>query len=117
MKARILIVGEDIGLLESRGYLLKDWETVTANSSQAKAGVGAEDFDLILLCHTVTEKNARDLIQFAALSQSRPLILAISYPGKNANLGVETHTLNLYESPAWLPTRVSGMMAEHTPSG
>jgi DNA-binding response OmpR family regulator len=116
VKARILIVGEDLALLETRALLLRDWETLTANSSQAKTNVEAQNFDLILLCHTVTEKNARALIQAAALSQSRPLILAISYPGKNSNLGVETHTLNFYESPAWLPTRVAGMMAERVPA-
>jgi hypothetical protein len=116
MKARILVVGEDLPLLESRALLLKDWETSIANSFAAKAEVKAQHFDMILLCHTVAEQNARDLIQAASLSGSSPVVLAIRLPGESDYPGAEMHTFNLWESPAWLPTRVSGLMAARVPS-
>jgi hypothetical protein len=116
MKAHILVVGEDPALLKSRALLLEDWETSIVSSLEAKAEVKAHDFDLILLCHTVAEKNARELIQEASLSRSTPIVLAIRFPGDDIDLGVETHTVNVYESPGWLPTRVSGLMAGRTPS-
>lgn len=112
MKARILLVGEDLSLLETRALLLREWETFTANSLQAKDAVKAKDFHLVLLCHSVAEESARDLIQAATLSPSKPIVLAIRHPGGSEYPGAETHTVNFYESPAWLPTRVAGMLAE-----
>jgi hypothetical protein len=116
MKARILIVGEDPALLMTRSLLLKEWETATATSLQANIEVQANDFDLILICQSVTEENIKALIQSMPSSRWHPLILAIRYPGENTDLGVETHVNSPYESPGWLPDRVSEIMAERTVS-
>ena len=120
MKERILLVGEDPTLLATRALLLSDWETETVHTFKAINRIESESFDLVVIGHTVPEVSARVLIWGAKELENPPEILAIRTSRGDDDLGVETHTSDLYESPAWLRERVSEMLTHRKnamPSG
>lgn len=112
MKARILLIGEDEALLQTRAKLLADWETVTVNSTRAITALETQHFDLVVIGHSVPENSAIAVISAAGRLVKPVAILAIRLPGEEDHLGVETHTSDLHESPGWLPKRVSALLAE-----
>lgn len=102
MKERILLVGEDPVLLETRALLLSDWQTEIKDTFHAIAALEAERFDVVILGQLVTAKNARLVISSAKRQEPVPEILAIRYVDDPADLGVDTHEIDLLKSPAWL---------------
>ena len=112
MKERILLVGEDPDLLATRALLLSDWETEIKDSNSAIAAVQAETFDVIIVGQLVTASSARLLIAAAQKRKPAPTILAIRNPGDEAALAVETHFVDLRQSPAWLKQWVNGALSK-----
>jgi CheY-like chemotaxis protein len=118
MKERILLVGEDPLLLATRALLLSDWGTETANSYEAMQRIYAgATYDLVLIGHTVPTLGAHLLIDRLKEQDSPPEILAIRLAMGEADLEVETHLSDLYESPAWLRNRVSEMLMSRRGDG
>jgi DNA-binding NtrC family response regulator len=77
MKRRILLVGEDPALLETRALLLSAWETSIRDTRSALAAIQSETFDVVIVGQLVTAENARLLISAARKREPVPEILAI----------------------------------------
>ena len=102
MRERILLVGEDRVLLETRAFLLFEWETCIADTHGAVAAIQAESFDLVIVGQLVKARDAHLIISSAQAREPAPAILAIRSSGDADALGVDTHQVDLTESPAWL---------------
>jgi DNA-binding NtrC family response regulator len=114
MKERILLVGEDPVLLETRALLLSDWETEIKDTHSAIATIATEQFDVVILGQLVTAKNAQLVISSAKEKEPAPEILAIRNGGDSAALGVDTHQIDLLESPAWLKEWVGAALRKRS---
>jgi hypothetical protein len=98
MIASILIVGEDEMLSHTRALLLDggDWTTGTMNpSSDTTEPIEVRPYDLLIICHTVSDDRARELIARAAVVSPNVKVLAIARPGngrkvESANRVIET---------------------------
>jgi hypothetical protein len=113
MEERILLVGEDPVLMATRAMLLSDWKTTTADPRQALTTLDAESFDAMILCQTVSNADAEQLIAATRRKQPGAAILAIGPTGKT-HLGVRTEAVDLEKSPAWLRATVAEMLAERS---
>jgi DNA-binding response OmpR family regulator len=102
MKERILLVGENSSLIATRALLLSDWETETIGASQATERIEAQAFDLLIICQTVPDVTAKGLIRAARELKAPPEILLIRLDRSAEDFGVDVHTQDLWESPAWL---------------
>ncbi|HSZ16733.1 MAG TPA: hypothetical protein VK764_06505 [Terracidiphilus sp.] len=81
----ILCVGKDARLLESRGEILRQKTGAVvklASSKEAPEAIRRENFDLVVLCHTVDAVEAKqisDAIRKQETEQeSAPLVLGLS---------------------------------------
>ena len=63
----ILLVGEDIELLDTRAAVLRNTgaEVECLRSAQVPESAGLQAFDLIILCHTLGEPEARTIADAA----------------------------------------------------
>jgi CheY-like chemotaxis protein len=102
MKERILLVGEDSNLIATRALLLSNWETETINAIQATEHIETHAFELLVICQTVSDMNARALIRAAKKLKVPPEILLIRADRSDDDFGVDVHSQDLWESPAWL---------------
>jgi CheY-like chemotaxis protein len=102
MKERILLVGENSSLIATRALLLSDWETETVHAFQAMECIETQAFDLLIICQSVPDATAKNLIRAAKELKAPPEILLIRADRSDKDFGVEVHTQNLWESPAWL---------------
>ncbi len=62
-KARVLCIGHDRMLLQTRKWMLDaEFEVEIAdNIPEAVANLGARHFDLVLLCHTLNDQECRSI--------------------------------------------------------
>jgi DNA-binding response OmpR family regulator len=112
MKERILLVGEDPGLIATRALLLSDWETEKCNAFQAMDRIERKTFDLLIICQSVPDTNAKLLIS-AAKQQAIPAeILLIRMDRNGQDFGVDVRSHDLWESPAWLRKSVVELLGE-----
>lgn len=102
MKERILLVGENSSLIATRALLLSDWETETVNAFQAMECIETQAFDLLIICQSVPDVTAKNLIRAAKELKAPPQILLIRSNRSDEDFGVDVHTQDLWESPAWL---------------
>jgi CheY-like chemotaxis protein len=88
----ILIVGEDEMLSYTRAQLLREWKTVTTNSTAALETIRTSRYDLLILCHTVRDLTARTII--AQANELYPGIksLAICEEWQNRELNAASYT-------------------------
>jgi len=113
-KARILLVGDDPTLLQTRALILKDWETVAANSKDALSTIHSWPFDIIVVGQTVPVGLATEIIAAAKAADPAAHVIAIRFPEDNSDLGVETHTTDLGTHPSWLRERVAFLLAKRS---
>ena len=69
-KPSILIVGDDSTLLRAHTELLRDWQVVTASSSEAGVVIRFFAYDLLILSQTITEATVQSLLY--QVSKLRP---------------------------------------------
>ncbi|MGA7109980.1 MAG: hypothetical protein WBV28_17970 [Terracidiphilus sp.] len=81
----ILCVGKDVRLLESRGEILRQKTGAVvklASSKEAPAVIRRENFDLVVLCHTVDAVEAEQISdairELGTEHESAPLVLGLS---------------------------------------
>jgi len=76
---RILTVGQDEALLSSRVAILRrcEAEVVAARASEALKILTAQQFDLVVLCHTVTMDDMKELVRSAHRQASDLKVLQI----------------------------------------
>jgi CheY-like chemotaxis protein len=95
MVAAILIVGDDPILLQTRAELLREWQVSTSTSQRALQAVHAAAYNLLIICQTVSDTTARQLIDRARHMSPFVLALAISQVGQERNLNVELFEVQL----------------------
>jgi DNA-binding NtrC family response regulator len=97
MTAAILIVGDDPVLLQTRAELLHDWQVFTATAKQAIQAVHSAAYELVVICQTVSDVAARQLIDEARKMNPNVLALAISQVGQGRNLNVELFEVQMID--------------------
>jgi CheY-like chemotaxis protein len=95
MVAAILIVGDDPILLQTRAELLREWQVSTSTSQRAFQGVHAAACNLLIICQTVSDTTAGQLIDKARQMNPYVVALAISQIGQERNLSVELFEVQL----------------------
>jgi CheY-like chemotaxis protein len=95
MVAAILIVGDDPVLLQTRADLLREWQVSTSTSQQAFQSIRASAFDLLVICQTVPDFTAGQLIDKGREMNSSILVLAMSRAGQQRNLDAELFEVQL----------------------
>lgn len=94
MWARILIVGDDPVLLDTRADLLAEWEPTKSTSTDALAMIRATPPDLLILCQTVSER-ATTLIQCARALNPGVKALAVCQYWHSRDLDAEPYEVQL----------------------
>jgi DNA-binding response OmpR family regulator len=76
----ILLVGEDMQLLDTRAAVLRNTgaEVECLRSAQVPESAGLQAFDLIILCHTLGEPEARTIADAAERLNHPPFILLLN---------------------------------------
>jgi len=115
MKERILLVGEDRILLETRALLLAEWSATIASTKEALATIEQEPFDIVIIGQLVPEPAITQLIIAARKSSSAPAMLVIRFPGEEKDFGVEVQTTDSWDNPGWLRASVARMISKRTP--
>lgn len=82
---RVLVVSRDVPLLRARGLMLGTFFSVLTAGTVAEARnlIEEERFDLLVLCHSLTEQECRQLTKSAQLRRSTVKVLATSPRGKD----------------------------------
>ncbi len=78
--AHVLLVSRDRMLLQTRALILGAYFHVesAAGVAEAEAAVGKIAFDLVVICHSLSEAEYRTLIQLCERQTPRPRILSLS---------------------------------------
>jgi DNA-binding response OmpR family regulator len=95
MVAAILIVGDDALLLKTRADLLREWQVSTSTSQQAAQAIHGAAYDLVIICQTVSDAAAAQLIDKARKMNPYVLALALSQPGHERILPAELFEVQL----------------------
>jgi DNA-binding response OmpR family regulator len=95
MAAAILIVGDDPMLLQTRAELLREWQVSTSTSQRAFQAVHAAAYNLLIICQTVSDTMAGQLIDKARQINPYVVALAISQIGQERTLKVELFEVQL----------------------
>jgi DNA-binding response OmpR family regulator len=113
-KARILLVGDDQALLETRALILRDWETTKAKSTEALSSIHTGSFDIIIVGQTVSTGLALEMASAAKALNPPAHVIAVRFPEDDSDLGVETHATDLGVHPSWLRERVAFLLAKRS---
>jgi hypothetical protein len=108
LKASILMVEDDPGLLRTRAELLRDWQITTASSREAAEAMRARTYDLLIFSQTMRESLVRSLIAQAMEQQPNVRILAIR-SGVARRLELPTYQVDL-GNPGGLRSAVARML-------
>lgn len=76
MRAKILIVGDDPILTETRVGLLAEWQPVSSTSVDASGVISSMVPDMLIVCQTVTDEKAKELVKSARVLNPKVLVLA-----------------------------------------
>jgi hypothetical protein len=114
MNQRVLLVGDDEGLLESRTLLLAPLETVKYSSPQAPALLFTQKFDVVVIGQSVDGPNAEWIIAAAKSLKNAPALIAIRFPNEDLAVDVEVHETNSWKDPGGLKERVLELLAHRT---
>lgn len=107
--ARVLVVSRDEMLLRTRKMILGAFFVVhgAGRSSEAKALLKTETFDLIVLCHSLSNDECEQIAAIARRRNARSLILAmtsssrsIMKPWADRQLGVDVGPYGLVKKCA-----------------
>jgi hypothetical protein len=112
MNQRVLLVGDDEGVLESRALLLQPLETVKSSSSKAPSILFTQSFDVVVIGQSVAVPSAEWIIAAAKSLENPPALLAIRFPNEDLAPGIEVHETNSWQSPGWLKERIMELLAE-----
>lgn len=82
---RVLVVSRDVPLLRTRDLMQGTFFSVLTAGTVAEARnlIEEERFDLLVLCHSLTEQECRQLTKSAQLRRSTVKVLATSPHGKD----------------------------------
>jgi len=83
MNLQVLVVSRDQMLLDTRKLLLGTFFNVKSAGRirEAEALISSENFDLIVLCYTLSEEECTQVIDLTANQRPRPRILILTAAG------------------------------------
>jgi len=88
MKTKILLIGEDLNLQRTRAMLLSEWATTIVHLQDVEQAFSTQRYQLIILCQSVAESTAREIIAQAKVRQPEAKMVAVSRVGEDRQLGV-----------------------------
>ena len=111
-RAKVLLVGHDPLLLETRRELLRTLVEAesTDNSAEAAAAIEACSLALVIFCHTLTSDECRELSDLARSKASPPKILGLCSPKSPERVGFVDCSLSLGYGPAKLIDTAAAML-------
>lgn len=105
--ATILMVGDEPLLLLTRADLLRDWHVSTVTSDRAIEAIRSAAYQLLIICQTIPDSIAQNLIDEAREMNPNVLVLAMAQVGQERNLDVE-----LFEVQLKNPDRLRQVVAD-----
>jgi hypothetical protein len=90
-------VGEDHFLSYTRAQILRDWEPVITDSTDAPLSIHTRAYDLVIFCHTVPDSVAKEIMACARKQYPDVKFLAID-EGWEPRLGLGTFTAEIIQS-------------------
>ena len=114
MNQRVLLVGDDEVILETRALLLQPLQTVKTSSSDARDILLSQSFDVVIIGQSVAAPSADAIISAAKGLENPPALIAIRFPDEPVDVDVEVHETNSWRSPGWLKERVMELLAQRT---
>ena len=101
MRAKVLIVGDDLMLTETRVGLLSDWRPSAATSIQAPGLIRSLVPDLLIVCQTISDEKAQELIESARALNPKVRVLAVCRYAQKRNLEAECFEVKLNDPGAF----------------
>jgi CheY-like chemotaxis protein len=101
MRARVLIVGDDAMLTETRVGLLSDWQPASSTSMDASSVIRSLAPDLLIVCQTVRDEKARELIQTARALNPQVRLLAVCRYAQKRDVEAECFEVKLNDPGAF----------------
>jgi DNA-binding NtrC family response regulator len=87
---------DDPTLLRTRVYMLEDWQTTTANTTEAEAAIQTQPFDLLIIGQTVPDETATSLIALAnTLHPPAATLVICGIAGSDRHFGTATYRIEL----------------------
>jgi CheY-like chemotaxis protein len=118
MNEKILLVGDDRNLLETRALILADWTTEIVDSRRALERLGSEIFDVVIVGQSAPRVTVTQLVHLSRQLVPSPSVLLLRFADEDEEFGVETHSAGLlHENPGWLKSRVGEMLAARHAAG
>jgi CheY-like chemotaxis protein len=114
MISAILIVGDDPMLLQTRAELLREWQVSTSTSQRAFQAVQAAAYNLLIICQTVSDTVAGQLIDKARQMNPYVLTLAFSQVDQERKLNAELFEVRLSD-PGRLRRVVTDLLQQAAP--
>jgi len=115
MNERVLLVGDDEVLLESRALLLQPLETIKSSSSEALTLLFTQSFDVVVIGQSVAGPNAERIVAATKSFENPPALIAIRFPNEDLAVDVEVHETNSWKDPGWLKERVVELLKQRLP--
>jgi DNA-binding NarL/FixJ family response regulator len=109
MRAKVVIVGDDLMLTETRVGLLADWQPSASTSLQASDSIRSIAPDLLILCQTVPDENARELIETARALNPSVRVLAVCRYAQKRDVEAERFEVKLND-PGALRVAVANLL-------
>ena len=112
MTARILSVGDDEDLLSTRLAVLQTrWSAKSTDCAGALKFLQSEAFDLLLLCHSIPEEEAKSLVQAVRKNFPAARILALeTSPGSANSLGACATAVTAH-GPSSMLDKIAALLA------
>lgn len=101
MNAKILVVSRDRMLLQTRQLILGAYFQVEAAVRLSEVGtlLAKHDFDIIVLCDTLSDTECLRIADLARGKDPRPALLSVVPPGKRRSPAVEGRRLTCGGGP------------------
>jgi hypothetical protein len=116
MRVKVLIVGDDPILTETRVGLLSDWQPSASTSTHASDLIRSIVPDLLIVCQTVPDEKAKELIESARALNPRVLALAVCRYQQKRDLDVERFEVQLNNPGAFRAVVADLLQAQTSPA-
>jgi DNA-binding NtrC family response regulator len=111
-QARILVVGRDSMLLRTRQWILQEHfhVEIAGNETAVATLLLKENFDLVILCHSLKTEECRAIVELVRARASRAKILALDSGGVQCGASLPDDRLDYAEGPNALLSKAVEMV-------
>jgi DNA-binding response OmpR family regulator len=116
--SHILVVSRDQMLLQTRRLILGTYFDVEAAGRMSEAGsiISKNDFDLIVLCDTLTDAECQQIAEMVRNRNPQPTLLSLLGPGTKGHDRVVGRPLSLPGGPLQLLKECANVLGLELPS-